>query len=73
MIVDIKMPGMTGLELTERAKKIRPDMAAIVMTAYIEEFSYDSAIEVGNTAKQPGDGFIKSRKIAGNIFFLDFW
>ncbi len=47
MIVDIKMPGMTGLELTERAKKIRPDMAAIVMTAYIEEFSYDSAIEVG--------------------------
>jgi len=47
LIADIKMPGMTGLELTERAKKIRPDMAAIVMTAYIEEFSYDSAIEVG--------------------------
>jgi diguanylate cyclase (GGDEF)-like protein len=47
LVADIKMPGMTGLELTERAKKIRPDMAAIVMTAYIEEFSYDSAIEVG--------------------------
>jgi diguanylate cyclase (GGDEF)-like protein len=47
LIADIKMPGMTGLELTEKAKKIRPDMAAIVMTAYIEEFSYDSAIEVG--------------------------
>jgi diguanylate cyclase (GGDEF)-like protein len=47
LIADIKMPGMTGLELTERAKKIRPDLAAIVMTAYIEEFSYDSAIEVG--------------------------
>ena len=47
LIADIKMPGMTGLELTERAKKIRPDMAVIVMTAYIEEFSYDSAIEVG--------------------------
>ena len=47
LIADIRMPGMTGLELTERAKKIRPDMAVIVMTAYIEEFSYDSAIEVG--------------------------
>ena len=47
LIADIKMPGMTGLELTERAKKIRPEMAVIVMTAYIEEFSYDSAIEVG--------------------------
>jgi two-component system cell cycle response regulator len=47
LIADIKMPGMTGLELTERSKKIRPDMAVIVMTAYIEEFSYDSAIEVG--------------------------
>jgi diguanylate cyclase (GGDEF)-like protein len=47
LIVDIKMPGMTGLELTERAKKIRQELAVIVMTAYIEEFSYDSAIEVG--------------------------
>lgn len=47
LIADIKMPDMTGLELTERAKKMRPDMAVIVMTAYIEEFSYDSAIEVG--------------------------
>lgn len=47
LIADIKMPGITGLELTEKAKKIRPDMAVIIMTAYIEEFSYDSAIEVG--------------------------
>jgi diguanylate cyclase (GGDEF)-like protein len=47
LIADIKMPGMTGLELTERAKKIRPEMAVIIMTAYIEEFSYDGAIEVG--------------------------
>jgi two-component system cell cycle response regulator len=47
LIADIRMPGMTGLELTERAKKIRPEMAVIVMTAYIEEFSYDGAIEVG--------------------------
>lgn len=47
MITDIKMPGLTGFELTEKAKKIRPDMAVIIMTAYIEEFSYDNAIEAG--------------------------
>ncbi|MEW6419124.1 MAG: diguanylate cyclase [Nitrospirota bacterium] len=47
MITDIKMPGLTGIELTEKAKKIRPDMSVIIMTAYIEEFSYDDAIEAG--------------------------
>lgn len=47
MITDIKMPGLTGFELTEKAKKIRPDMTVIIMTAYIEEFSYDDAIEAG--------------------------
>jgi two-component system cell cycle response regulator len=47
MITDIKMPGLTGFELTEKAKKIRPDMSVIIMTAYIEEFSYDNAIEAG--------------------------
>jgi diguanylate cyclase (GGDEF)-like protein len=47
LITDIKMPGATGFELTEKAKKIKPDMAVIIMTAYIEEFAYNSAIEVG--------------------------
>ncbi len=47
MITDIKMPDLTGFELTEKAKKIRPDMSVIIMTAYIEEFSYDNAIEAG--------------------------
>lgn len=47
LITDIKMPGATGFELTEKAKKIRPYMAVIIMTAYIEEFAYNGAIEVG--------------------------
>ncbi len=47
LITDIKMPGATGFELTEKAKKIRPDMAVIIMTAYIEEFAYNGALEVG--------------------------
>src|SRR4030042_3046341 len=47
MITDIRMPGLTGFELTVKAKKIRPDISVIIMTAYIEEFSYDNAMEAG--------------------------
>jgi two-component system cell cycle response regulator len=47
LLTDIKMPGATGFELTEKAKKIRPDMSVIIMTAYIEEFAYNGALEVG--------------------------
>ncbi len=47
MLTDISLPGMRGLELTAQARKIRPDMAVIIMTGYIDDFSYDSAIEAG--------------------------
>lgn len=47
MITDVKMPGMKGLELTERARQLRPDMLIIVMTGFSEDFSYDEAIEAG--------------------------
>jgi len=47
MITDIRMPDIEGFVLTEKAKKLRPNMAVIIMTAYIEEFSYDNAIEAG--------------------------
>ncbi len=47
MITDIKMPGVKGFELTISARKIRPDMSVIIMTGFIDEFSYDSTIEAG--------------------------
>lgn len=47
MLTDIVMPGMKGLELAERAKRLRPDMNIIVMTGYIDDFSYDEAIAAG--------------------------
>ncbi|HAM53372.1 MAG TPA: hypothetical protein DCP92_22755 [Nitrospiraceae bacterium] len=47
MIADIAMPGMSGFELTEKAKKLRPDMVTIVMTGFTDDFSYDKAIEAG--------------------------
>ena len=36
ILVDYKMPGMTGLELVEEARKVRPDVAIIVMSGNAE-------------------------------------
>jgi diguanylate cyclase (GGDEF)-like protein len=47
MITDIVMPGMNGLELTGKAKGIRPNMAVIITTGFVDNFSYDKAIEAG--------------------------
>lgn len=47
MLTDIALPGMKGLELAEQAKKMRPKMVIIVMTGFVDDFSYDSAIEAG--------------------------
>ena len=47
ILTDIIMPGMKGLELTERAKRMRPDINVIVMTGFIDDFSYDEVIAAG--------------------------
>ena len=41
-IVDIKMPGMTGLEFLDKAREIRPDILVVVMSA---EASMKNAVE----------------------------
>jgi len=58
MIIDIVLPDMSGFELTTKAKKIKPDMAIIIMTGYIDEFSYEDAIESGASdfIKKPFSG-----------------
>lgn len=47
MIADIDLPDMNGLELTRKAKRLKPNMAVIIVTGFIEDFSYDEAIEAG--------------------------
>ncbi|MBP1620815.1 MAG: two component, sigma54 specific, transcriptional regulator, Fis family, partial [Acidobacteria bacterium] len=34
LLVDIKMPGMDGLELQRKARELAPDATVIIMTAY---------------------------------------
>jgi DNA-binding response OmpR family regulator len=42
LLADIKMPGMTGVELLARARAVAPDTKVILMTAYA---SIDTAIQ----------------------------
>jgi DNA-binding NtrC family response regulator len=47
MITDIDMPDMNGLELTKKAKTVNPHVKVVIMTGFIDKFSYDKAIEAG--------------------------
>src|SRR3990172_3214246 len=47
MIADIVLPDREGLELSETAKRKKSDMAVIIMTGYISDFSYDKAVAAG--------------------------
>ncbi len=47
LITDIVMPGMKGLQLTKEVRQSWPDTNIIVMTGFIDDFSYDQAIEAG--------------------------
>jgi len=46
-VIDIVLPDMEGFELTAKVRKMKPDMAIILMTGFIDEFSYEDAIKAG--------------------------
>jgi len=47
LLTDVKMPGMDGLELQQRAREIDPELTVIIMTAYASVDSAMRAIKEG--------------------------
>ena len=47
MIVDIRMPGMNGIEVMEQARNIRPDIQCIVATGYADIETAAAAMRLG--------------------------
>ncbi len=47
LLVDLKMPGMDGLEVLERVKKLQPETAIVIMTAYATVDTAVKAMKLG--------------------------
>jgi CheY-like chemotaxis protein len=47
ILSDINMPGMTGFEMLPKAKKMRPDVPVIMITAYGDADTKRRALESG--------------------------
>ena len=47
LIVDLKMPGIDGMQVLEQAKKRTPDLAVVMMTAYATVDTAVSAMKLG--------------------------
>ncbi len=50
VLSDINMPGMSGLELLPQAKRLRPDVPIIMITAYGDAETKRKALEQGAEA-----------------------
>jgi two-component system, NtrC family, response regulator HydG len=58
MITDLKMPKMTGIELLGEAKKLRPEMPVVLMTAFATVQTAVEAMKLGayDYIQKPFDG-----------------
>src|SRR4051812_24922104 len=58
LITDLKMPKMTGIELLAEAKKIRPEMPVVLMTAFATVQTAVEAMKLGayDYIQKPFDG-----------------
>jgi DNA-binding NtrC family response regulator len=50
IITDIRMPGLTGLDILPGVRKLQPEAPIIVMTAFGSEEVYNKVFERGATA-----------------------
>src|SRR5215218_4515476 len=58
LITDLKMPKMTGIELLQEARKLRPDMPVVLMTAFASVQTAVEAMKLGayDYIQKPFDG-----------------
>ena len=58
MISDLKMPKMTGIELLTEAKKLRPELPVVLMTAFATVSTAVEAMKLGayDYIQKPFDG-----------------
>jgi two-component system invasion response regulator UvrY len=73
VVVDYKMPGMDGLSTTRAIKKVRPDQAVILYTAYLDDTLQKEAIDAGVSlcvGKVEGLATLERdiRRLAGDLF-----
>ena len=47
LLVDLKMPGIDGLQVLEDVRKVQPDAAAVIMTAYATVDTAVAAMKIG--------------------------
>ncbi|HME50872.1 MAG TPA: response regulator [Candidatus Lokiarchaeia archaeon] len=47
ILVDLRMPGLDGIETSKQIKKIQPDANIFMITAYISKEIYDDAKNAG--------------------------
>ena len=58
LITDLKMPRMTGIELLQEARRLRPDMPVVLMTAFATVSTAVEAMKLGayDYIQKPFDG-----------------
>jgi len=47
LLVDLKMPGIDGLQVLEESRKVQPDAVAVIMTAYATVDTAVAAMKIG--------------------------
>jgi two-component system response regulator GlrR len=47
MVTDFRMPEMDGIELTRRARKLRPRLPVVMITAFNDEDLQEAALKAG--------------------------